>query len=319
MESEMKKHRYVDSKRRCVISLAVILTGCLIWGGCSVEEGRNADTGEESAAEKETVGVVFPVRGDPFASEATPKEENTGNGEAASKEENARDGEAATKEIDTDIDGDIPLLEQLFSYETCERFGESYMVITGVAEQYRDDFWENMSAVTRIRYKYMLIPDDINGVPVRGVSEEAFVGMDIQDLHLPANLEQIGAEAFAGCSLERLMLPDRPLVIGERAFADNEELWTVLIPDTQAILEEGVFENCRDEFLLCYGSNSKERVNLVAEYAREQGFDRMEIILSQEPIVNYPTEPLVLKPEIRNFFYGDYENYEDYEEELWCS
>lgn len=288
---------------------AVILAGCMLWGGCGMRARREQsaditeDEGQQSKDMQETgTWVVFPVAQKPQTDGYV--REYTASTESA--EENTVSTEA-------------PLLEELFAYETCERFGEFYLVITGVAEQYRDSFWENMSAVTRIRYKYMLIPDDINGVPVRGVSEGAFAGMDIQDLHLPANLEQIGAEAFAGCSLERLMFPDRPLVIGERAFADNEGLWTVLIPDTQAVLEEGVFENCRDGFLLCYGSNSEERENPVTEYAREQGFDCMEIILSQEPIVNYPTEPLVLKPEIRNFFYGDYENYEDYEEELWCS
>lgn len=288
---------------------AVILAGCMLWGGCGMRarQEQSADITEDEAQQSRDVQemgtwVVFPVAQKPqtdgYAREDTASTE--------SAEENT-------------VSTEIPLLEQLFSYETHERLGESYVVITGVAEKYRDSFWENMSAVTRIRYKYMLIPDDINGVPVGVVSEGAFAGMDIQDLQLPANLEQIGAEAFAGCSLERLMFPDRPLVIGERAFADNEELWTVLIPDTQAVLEEGVFENCRDGFLLCYGSNSEERENPVVEYARDQGFNCMEIILSQEPIVNYPSEPLVLRPEIRNFFYGDYENYEDYEEELWCS
>lgn len=42
----------------------------------------------------------------------------------------------------------------------------------------------------------------------------------------------------------------------------------------------------------------------------------MEIILSRDPIVNYPSEPLVLEPELGSFFYGDYE---DSDEELWCS
>ena len=59
-----------------------------------------------------------------------------------------------------------------------------------------------------------------------------------------------------------------------------------------------------------------DRENTAAEYAREQGLDSMEIILSRDPIVNYPSEPLVLEPELGSFFYGDYE---DSDEELWCS
>lgn len=343
MESEMKKHRYGNSKSRCVISLAVILMGCMLWGGCGVEEGRNADPGEESAAEKETVGVVFPVRGDPFASEAAPKEENTGNGEAASKEENAGGGEAATKERDTDIDGGIPLLEQLFSYEINKNYGNPYLTVTGIAEEYRDSFWENMENITRHSDKHgcMLIPTDVSGMPVKVIGEEAFADMDIKwlnlpdtlvaieagafrntgisHLKLPENLEYIGAGAFEGCGLQRLQFPDGLLNIGERAFAGSRDLWTVLIPNGETMLEDGVFADCREGFLLCYGDHPESRENLVAEYAGEQGLDCMEIILSQGPIVNYPDQPLALKPEIRSFFYGDYENYEDYEEELWCS
>lgn len=288
---------------------AVILAGCILWGGCEMGAPREQSTDVPEDAEEsgdniqDAVGVVFPVGQNPRADK--------------SAAESAYAAEDAVAEEDA-APAESPLLEQLFSYEIREQFWNPYLVITGVAEKYRDSFWENMSAVTgkSSRYKYLLIPADINGVPVRVVGEEAFAGMDIQGLGLPDTLTTVEAGAFENCALEKLKFPDGPLLIEARAFAGNGELWTALIPDARTVLEEGVFEDCRDGFLLCYGSSSAEQDNLVAGYAKEQGFDSMEIVLSGEPIVNYPSEPLVLKPEIRNFFYGDYDDSED---ELWCS
>lgn len=43
--------------------------------------------------------------------------------------------------------------------------------------------------------------------------------------------------------------------------------------------------------MLCCGDYPAGRENPVSEYAREQGLDSREIILSREPIVNYPDQP----------------------------
>lgn len=320
MGGKMKKHRYVSGKNRYVLSITALLASCMLWGGCGMGEDQNIEIGQieesvaaEDADRKQTSAVSERV-----------DEERAGS-EAAT-------GEAAQEAP--------PLLEQLFSYEVNKNYGNPYLIITGIAEEYQDSFWENMDNITLHSDKHgcMLIPADINGKPVRVIGEEAFAGMDIKWLDLPdtveaieagafrntnvtrmklpENLEYIGARAFEGCGLERLQLPDRPLTIGERAFADSGELWTVLIPNAETILEDGVFADCREGFLLCYGDYPKARENLVAEYAVKQGLDSMEIILSSKPIVNYSEEPLVLKPEIRSFFYGDYG---ESDEELWCS
>lgn len=324
---------------------AVILAGCMLWGGCGMGEGRSA--GEESAPAKEM--VVFSVSSGPFASETAMQEKNTDVGGVTSMENTTDVSGVAPKEENIGEDRTVPgntapaaspLLEQLFSYEINKNYGKPYLTVTGIAEEYQDSFWENMTDITRHSDKYgcMLIPTDVNGMPVRVIGEEAFADMDINwlnlpdtlvviedgafrntgisRLELPENLKYIGAGAFEGCGLERLQFPDGPLNIGGRAFADSQDLWTVLIPNGETILEDGVFADCSEGFLLCYGNLPTGQENSVSEYAREQGLDSMEIILSREPIVNYPDQPLVLKPEIRNFFYGDYE---DGEEELWCS
>lgn len=357
MKSEMKKHRYVNSKNRCVISLAAILTGCMLWGGCSdpfasetAMQEKDTDVGGVTTAEKDTDMDGAVSKGENIEDGGTaPKEENIGEYRTIPKEENIGEDRTIPKEENNGEDRIVPgnttqaaspLLEQLFSYEINKNFGDPYLTVTGIAEEYRDSFWENMADITRHSDKYgcMLIPTDVNGMPVRVIGEEAFADMDIKwlnlpdtleviedgafrntgisRLELPENLERIGAGAFEGCGLECLQLPNGPLTIEERAFAGSQDLWTVLIPDGETILEDGVFADCREGFLLCYGNLTAGQENPVAAYARGQGLDSMEIILSREPIVNYPDQPLVLKPEIRNFFYGDYE---DGEEELWCS
>lgn len=348
----MKKRRYASGKNRYVLSIAALLVGCMLWGGCGMGEDRNLDTGqivESVAAEGADRGQASAVS-EKADEERTDNErvdeegavvESAGAGNATEMETAGvaflAGGEAATRETAQAVP---PLLEQLFSYEVNKNYGDPYLIITGIEQEYRNSFWENMDNITLHSDKHgcMLIPTDINGKPVRVIGEEAFAGMDIKwldlpdtlevieagafrntnvtRLELPENLEYIGARAFEGCGLERLQLPDRPLIIGERAFAGSGELWTVLIPNVETILEAGAFADCREGFLLCYGDHSEARENLVAECAAKQGLDSMEIILSPKPIVNYSDEPLVLKPEIRSFFYGDYE---DSDEELWCS
>lgn len=240
----------------------------------------------------------------------------------------------------TDASVGLPLLEQLYSYEEQSYYGHKYLVVTGIAEEYEENFWQHIARIGKRsgESRHMMLPADVNGRPVFGVGERAFADREIEgvsfpdtllvieegafqntgisSLELPESLMVVEAGAFENCSLQRIMLPGQPMLIGERAFAGNKELWTALVPNVETVLEEGVFEDCDQDFLLCYGDDLKGKENLVARYARENGFDSMEIVLSQKPIVNYHEEPLVLKPEVRSFFYGEDG---DEEKEQWCT
>lgn len=322
LEGSIMKYTWANSINKYVLGAAVLLAGCMLWGGCGMG-------GDENSATEQIMESVAAVEADKGQAAAVLERVD----EVRTVEESAGNGYAIEKEA-------FPLLEQLFTYEVNKKFGNSYLTITGIAQEYRDNFWENMENI--IMYsnmrRYMLIPADINGMPVKVIGEGAFAGMDIKWLdlpdtleiiedgafcntginrmELPESLEHIGAEAFAGCGMERLQFPDGLLTIGEGAFAGSRDLWTVLIPNVQTILGDGAFADCREGFVLCYGDYSADKENLVSEYAEEQGLDCMEIILSRTPIVNYPSQPLVLKPKIGSFFYGDYG---DSDEELWCT
>ncbi|MDE5933603.1 MAG: leucine-rich repeat domain-containing protein [Lachnospiraceae bacterium] len=238
-------------------------------------------------------------------------------------------------------ESEIPLLEQLFTYEIDARYwwDETYLAITGISEEYRDDFWVYMEEIRDHGSKWvMLIPSDINGMTVRkiadgafadeqmygvifpdtveSIGEGAFQNSGLHEVVLSENLEYIGAQAFEKCNLFRVAFSDKPLLIGERAFAENQELWTVLVPNVETEMEKEVFEGCAAQFLLCYGTGQEEKQNKVLQYAEANGFETMAVLASKEPVINYHEEPLVLRPEVRNFFYGDDG---DYEKDQWCT
>ena len=70
---------------------------------------------------------------------------------------------------------------------------------------------------------------------------------------------------------------------------------------------EEAFAGCREEFYLGYKKRPGPGRNPTEEYAQANGLKALwvPVIDSLEPVVRYPQEPLVLKPEIGNYFYGE--------------
>ena len=76
----------------------------------------------------------------------------------------------------------------------------------------------------------LVIPEDINGVPVKHIGEKAFyystsggmISTQIKTLELPESIEVIGKWAFQGNLLEKLTLPDSVIELSERAFFGNK-------------------------------------------------------------------------------------------------
>lgn len=342
MKSGKKGKRLGDKSGRnpirkvfCSLAHMLLYAGCgILCTGCGAEETPVSAASETwlwevpgtLAGIQETVGI----------------QENVGMQETVITWDMA-DGiviNAETKETDAedDAESETPFLEQLFTYEEEGYWDDRYLVITGIAGEYEDGFWQYMEKI-RDNYGskwYLVIPSDANGIPVREIADGAFadrqmygvlfpdtverIGEDafrnggLQEVQFSENLEWIGARAFENCNLSRAAFPDVELAIEERAFAGNRELWTVLIPNVETKIGENVFENCASKFLLCYGTGQEEKRNTVLEYAEENGFETMAIIASKEPVIRYHDEPLVLRPTVRNFFYGD-----DGEEDQWCT
>lgn len=311
----------------CVVTGYFILcTGC---GTADVGQSQNNITGGGEAAQERTAWET----GNDTAAQTGNR---TGNGHTESTHTGGV-GTGTEAEPKSFMDY---VLEEMLSYEICSDQDMEYLVITGVAEDKRELFEAYMADMEKHRLggASLDIPGDIGGIPVREVGAEAFAGMKIPEvefpdtvtmigngafrdtglskLYLPSGLESIGSEAFENCCLRRIEFPDLPVTVGERGFAGNKDLWTVFVPDVETRLGEDVFTDCSGQFLLCYGDNPEGRENLVAKFAEENGLDSMEIILSHEPIVHYYEEPLVLRPRVSNFFYGEDG---DEETEQWCS
>ena len=132
------------------------------------------------------------------------------------------------------------------------------------------------------------IPDKVDGIPVK----------------------EIGANAFSGGEAWCVTLPKQIRAIGDRAFADNEELWGVYIENVDCVIGEDAFAGCGEDFFICYGENNEGKENLLEEYAKANGMTALEVVdtTGQGVIVNYPEEPLVLTPDVRQFF--DWESFE---------
>lgn len=226
---------------------------------------------------------------------------------------------------------EIPVLEQLFTYEQVRDFyaNENYYIITGINEKYKERFEEYMQIIADKTWNYssVILPADVDGVPVKEIGEKAFCDVPMHSVILADSIEkvgigafknsglskvklsekliEIGEEAFAGCNLEEVVFPDQPVAVGNRAFADNTQLWKVLFSDVQSKISENAFKGCDTDFLICYGGNPEGKENLVMQFAGRQGMRSMELVIPKEPVVNYPEEPLVLKPEVKSFFWGE--------------
>lgn len=93
----------------------------------------------------------------------------------------------------------------------------------------------------------VVIPDEIHGVPVKGIGREAFkyssfntkVKNRITKLVLPNTLETIDYMGFQGNNIELVRIPDAMTVIGERAFYGNTNLEELVFGEDSTVTEIG--------------------------------------------------------------------------------
>lgn len=338
--------------------MAVMLC-VLVFAGCGNREAETGaidrNTGGQAGRSEEQTGRTGEqTEGQEEQTESI--EEQTENGaeeQAGDSTGNSAEGSMADgqqKETFADL-GSEP--KNLFSYERKSGEDGEYLVITGLSKEWE----EYLKAASKEGEAHLAItiPEKISGIIVKEIGENAFAGKKIDTLELPEtieviadgafqntgctfsddynykgieifpeNLKEIGVGAFENCNFVKAEFPDYPVHVKERAFAGNRKLWALLAKDVGTVLEDGALEGCRESFLLCYGENPRGKENLVRGYAQENGIDSMEIILSKKPVVRYPEELIILRPEVRNFFYGDYYDggkdiYRAFYEDKWCS
>lgn len=232
--------------------------------------------------------------------------------------------EQHSTEVVTDTETDTlsdPQTQELYQYEVKTRAdGSSYAVITG--------FCENYEELIQPRWE-IDFPEQLGGAVVTAFAPNAFQNIPLGDysygqrLKFSPNIVSIGAHCFENCGLTSVTFEkdsSDELTIYERAFADNPELWGIYFSDRTVILEKDVFADCAETGYLCYETfqdTPSEMADSLKTYAGQSGWNTAEIpdYYSSEPIIDYPDTPLILKPEVGSFFYG--ENAED--DEQFCS
>jgi len=95
-------------------------------------------------------------------------------------------------------------------------------------------------------YQEVVVPDEIDGMPVTVIGLEAFYGRsDLTDVILPESITTIDLNAFYGCSgLTSLVLPDGMTSIGSNAFYGCSGLTAVVVPDGVVSIGGRAFQNC---------------------------------------------------------------------------
>lgn len=94
----------------------------------------------------------------------------------------------------------------------------------------------------------VVIPDEIDGVPVTEIAATAFFYCYwLEDLTLPAGLTAIGAKAFYYCnSLQTITIPKTVKRIDAEAFSKCNALQEVFLPYAVVRIRSNAFEGCQN-------------------------------------------------------------------------
>ena len=112
----------------------------------------------------------------------------------------------------------------------------------------------------------VIIPKEIDGLPVVSVQKHAFAATDIVVAEVPENVETIGDEAFGICEeLETIKLPKSLKSLGRGVFKGCNTLKSVVFPNgsTQYHVDDGIlYETKEQALLLCPPGLGMETVSV---------------------------------------------------------
>lgn len=111
----------------------------------------------------------------------------------------------------------------------------------------------------------VIIPDEINGMPVVEIGNYAFSDCALlENIVIPDSVTIIASYAFQNCtSLTSVVLPDSVTRIGNSAFYGCDGLTSIVIPDGVKIIGNYAFEGCASLTNVIIGSN----VESIGNYA----------------------------------------------------
>lgn len=118
----------------------------------------------------------------------------------------------------------------------------------------------------RMRNEIVIIPAEINNLPVLQIKTDAFNGTgDVVEFVLPDTLQYIGEFAFCQCyNLERVVLPDSVTGLGDGAFSGCSSLKEVKLSSSLEVIPYLAFSGCREleRLVIPYGVERLEGASI---------------------------------------------------------
>lgn len=95
-------------------------------------------------------------------------------------------------------------------------------------------------------YGELVIPDEINGLPVTIIGSGAFTGCEyVTDIVLPESVEKVEDYAFYGCAgLKRVNMPSDPEAYGVGLFSGCSSLEYITLPEDMEHISDNMFYGC---------------------------------------------------------------------------
>lgn len=144
-----------------------------------------------------------------------------------------------------------------------------YEIETGVETQYgktvfREEIRKYVGAGIRItgyngfNAESIVIPEEIEGLPVISIGEEAFINIEASEITLPPTIKIIMRGAFEGCkNLKHIALPKDIEILRESCFSTCG-LTRAYIPNGVRVIPERCFCLCRSLSQVYLGDNIRE-------------------------------------------------------------
>lgn len=111
--------------------------------------------------------------------------------------------------------------------------------------------------------KDIVIPSEINGIPVTGIGRQAFSGrQDINSVTIPSSVKKIGFQSFNNSSVSELILSEGIESIGTSAFYNTDIVATednpLILPDSLTTIGMTAFGSSSNIEKVIFGENIKE-------------------------------------------------------------
>ena len=88
----------------------------------------------------------------------------------------------------------------------------------------------------------LVIPDTIEGLPVKYIGKNAFSGCSIESVKIPGTVEEIGAQAFSSCQvLSKVVLEEGIKTLGDGVFYDSFSVNDIQFPKSLVMIGENCF------------------------------------------------------------------------------